>query len=102
MQKRRSKRTIKRLEVKFISGDISYRGITSNLSEYGIFVRTTKGLAPGTVLELKLYLPSGETITLSGNVKRTVKTQLYNVKNGMGIELIDPPLKYTEFLKTLR
>ncbi len=102
MQKRRSKRIIKRLEAKFISGGISYTGITSNLSKQGIFVRTKKGLTPGTILELKLYLPSGEGINLHGKVKRTVKTQFQNIKNGMGIELIDIPPKYIEFLKTLR
>ncbi len=102
MQKRRSLRIIKRLETKFISGGTSYTGITSNLSEQGIFVRTLKGLAPGTILELELYLSSGATIKLSGMVKKTVKTRFHDVKNGMGIELIDIPPKYIEFLKTLR
>jgi len=81
---------------------MNYTGITSNLSAEGIFVRTLKGLPPGTVVDMELYLPSGETLKLSGKVKRTIKTQLQNIKNGMGIELINIPAKYTEFFKSLQ
>jgi len=102
MQKRRSTRIIKRLEIKVISGGISFTGITSNLSEHGIFIRTKKGFAPGTTLELDLQLPSGENLHLHGKVKRTVKTQFHDVKNGMGVELLDTPPKFIEFLKTLQ
>jgi uncharacterized protein (TIGR02266 family) len=101
MQKRRSTRIIKRLEVKFISAGVSYTGITSNLSSHGIFIRTKKGLAPGTTLEIELRLPTGEAIKLDGVVKRTVKTQFQDVKNGMGVELKHIPPKYTAFLNTI-
>ncbi len=101
MQKRRSTRITKRLEVKFFSAGISYTGITSNISAHGIFIRTKKGLAPGTILEIELRLPDGELIKLSGIVKRTVKTQLQDIKNGMGVELRHIPPKYTEFLNTI-
>ncbi len=102
MQKRRHLRTIKRLEIKFSIGGTGYTGITSNLSSEGIFVRTQKGLAPGTPLDMELYLPSGETIKLRGIVKRTIKTQIQRLKNGMGIGLIDIPQDYITFLKTLQ
>ncbi len=101
-QKRRSIRVIKRLEVKFFLADVSYTGITSNFSEHGLFIRTKKGLAPGTLLEFQLHLPSGETLNLSGLVKRTIKTQFQDIKNGMGIELTNIPPEYLEFLKSIQ
>ena len=102
MQKRRSPRVIKRLEVRFTTGEINYTGITSNLSKEGIFIRTQKGLPPQTIIEIELYLASGKAIKLRGQVKRTIKTPFQAIKNGMGIELINPPREYIEFLKTLQ
>lgn len=102
MQKRRSIRVIKRLEVKFFLADVSYTGISSNFSEHGLFIRTKKGLAPGTLLKLQLHLPSGKTLTLNGLVKRTIKTPLQDIKNGMGIELTNIPPEYLEFLKSIQ
>ncbi|GBE39329.1 PilZ domain protein [bacterium BMS3Bbin08] len=102
MERRRSRRIIKRLEATFTSeGGVINRGITSNLSREGLFIRTLKGLLPNNRLELKLYLPSGEALNLHAIVRRTVKTQFQSIKNGMGIELITPPPQYTEFVQSI-
>ena len=101
MERRRSKRITKRLETKFSADGISNTGITSNLAKEGIFIRTLKGHPPPKILDLELYLPSGEKIILRGRINRTIKTQFQSIKNGMGIELIDPPAKYTEFIEAL-
>jgi uncharacterized protein (TIGR02266 family) len=100
MEKRICKRIFRRLEVKFTSDSVSRTGITSNLSENGMFVRTRKVLNTGTKLDLELALPSGEIIKLRGRVARAIITPLHD-KDGMGIELIEIPPKYTEFIKTL-
>ena len=100
MNKRNTNRKTRRLEVKVILNEKIYTAFTSNLSEGGLFVRTMKGYSPGTVLDLELYLPSGETIKLRGTVKWGVKTPSPQIKNGMGIELIDIPPKYIEFFKS--
>ncbi len=102
MEKRGSERTTKRLEVEFSAGNITHSGITSNLSENSMFIRTKKGLAPGTALEIGLYLPTGEKLTFHGVVKRTKKTILHEVKNGMGIKLINVPRQYLDFVKSLK
>lgn len=63
-RKRKYHRFTKRLEVKFTSGNTVFTGISSNLAEDGIFIRTQKGFAPDTTLDIKLfyqmvrYLPS--------------------------------------------
>ncbi len=100
-KKRRSTRTIKRLEITFTARGLTYKGITSNLSREGIFIRTQKGLPPGVIVEVELYLPSGETLKMQGVVKRTIKTQFQDIKNGMGIELINPPQIYMEYIDSL-
>ncbi len=101
MEKRDSKRRIKRLEVTFSSNGNKNRGITSNVSEKGLFIRTKKGFAPGTALDIELHIPSGETLKLHGKVARLIKTQFNAVKNGMGIELLDLDLKYIQFIKSI-
>lgn len=85
--------------MKFTSNEISFTGITSNVSKEGLFVRTLKGFPPGTLLQIKPYLPSGKHIKRKGVVKRTIKTQFRGVKNGMGIEFIDTFPEYKEFLQ---
>ncbi len=101
MQKRRSKRVIKRLEVTFTARGLSYTGITSDISREGIFIRTQKGLPPGITVDVELYLPSGEILKMRGVVKRTIKTPFQQIKNGMGVELTDPPQKYKDFSDSL-
>ncbi len=101
MEKRRVSRTIKRLEINFSSGDLSYTGISSNMSELGIFVRTKQSFNPGTKLELKIYLPTGKALIIHGIVKWALKTNLPHLKNGMGIDILDASREYKDFLKSL-
>jgi uncharacterized protein (TIGR02266 family) len=101
-RKRKYHRFTKRLEVKFSSGGKSFTGISSNLSENGIFIRTHKGFAPGTALDLKLILPDGKISSLKGIVKRTLKTSISELKNGMGVEIIENDAMFTDFIKSFK
>jgi hypothetical protein len=54
---------------------------------------------------LKFQIPSGETLNLNCEViwLYTKKTPPPGFKqNNIGMEIIDPPLKYKEFFKTLQ
>ena len=97
----RHPRFTKRLEVTFSSGDFSYRGILSNISENGLFIRTNRGLAPGTQLNIELLLPDHKVSLLKGTVRRTIKTPFSTMKNGMGVELTEKDALFTEFVKSL-
>ncbi|MBI4824598.1 MAG: PilZ domain-containing protein [Nitrospirae bacterium] len=97
--KRAFERFTRRLEVEFSSGEKNYRGISSDLSERGIFIRTHHGLAPGSTLNITIYLPDGKTSRLKGIVRKIVKTDSVIVKNGMGIELTDIDANYMNFVK---
>ncbi|HXX56630.1 MAG TPA: PilZ domain-containing protein [Thermodesulfovibrionales bacterium] len=97
-----SRRIIKRLETTFSSGDSKYRGISSDLSASGLFIRTQHGLVPGSIVDIELYLPDGKICILKGTVRRTVKTGMSSLfKDGMGVELIEQDSNYREFLKSL-
>ncbi len=99
MSKRRHKRYTKRIETEFSSGDMIFRGISSDLSEQGLFIRTQHGFVPGITVNIQLMLPDGSTAHLKGVVRRTVKTHLHLVKNGMGIEINESDSNYVRFVR---
>ncbi|MEW6214769.1 MAG: PilZ domain-containing protein [Nitrospirota bacterium] len=101
MHKRQHQRLTKRLETIFSSGDMSFTGISSNLSEGGLFIRSRHGFVPGSIIDIELLLPEGKVSFLKGRVKRTLKTPLSGLKNGMGIELIKKDVAYINFLRSL-
>lgn len=83
----------------FSSEGSKFRGISSDLSAGGLFIRTQHGLTPGSVVDIELYLPDDKVGRLRGIVRRTTKTALSVVKNGMGVELTETDQNYLEFLK---
>jgi len=96
----RHPRFTKRLEVTFSSGGLSYKGILSNLSANGLFIRTNRGFAPGTILDIQLMMPGDKVSSLKGIVKRTVKATVTPTKNGMGVELIARDETFINFIAT--
>ncbi|MFN3740750.1 MAG: PilZ domain-containing protein [Thermodesulfovibrionales bacterium] len=89
MSKREAKRYVRRLEAEFEGGGLSGRGLTSDISRKGVFIRTQKALAPGTPVIVKLHLADGRISIIKGIVKRAIKVPIYasEIKNGMGIEI---------------
>jgi Tfp pilus assembly protein PilZ len=96
----RYQRFTKRLEATFSSGGLSYRGILSNLSRNGLFIRTNRGFAPGSTVDIELVMPDNKVCRLKGVVKRTIKTPMSSMKNGMGIELTEKDAAYLNFLES--
>ena len=97
---KRTKRFTKRLEVTFRAGGLDFRGILSNVSDSGIFIRTNRGFAPNTTLDIEIVLPDNTVSHMKGIVRRTIKNPLA-IKNGMGIELIKKDAAFEEFVKTV-
>ena len=95
---KRTPRFTKRLEVAFSSGGLSFRGILSNVSISGIFIRTSKGFAPGTTLDIELMLPDNTISSIKGIVRRTIKNPVTAEKNGMGVQLTHKDEKYEKFI----
>lgn len=102
-EKRVAERIFKRLEVQF-STVVENTAITSNISETGMFIRTNRGLAEGSTLNIKLNLPDSKELEVKGKVVRSSKTipgLLGNSKSGMGIHLISPPAEYVGYVQSL-
>jgi len=78
-----------------------FTGISSDLSEDGVFIRTSRGYAPDTVVAVEMVMPDNSVSLLRGIVARTVKTPFPSVRNGMGIMLLEKDRMYINFVKSL-
>jgi hypothetical protein len=108
MDSRRSKRKIDNLEAEIVLDEMCYSGIVMNLSEKGLYMVTaTKysvdDIKPSKVIKMKCQLPSGDVLSMNCEVKwfRT-KNSPYGITFSVGMEIIDPPVQYREFLRTLQ
>lgn len=101
MRRRQCQRYTKRLETTFSAGNLSFRGISSDLSAGGLFIRTQHGFVPNTIVNIEVYLPNNKVSRLKGIVRRSIKTTMPGIKNGMGIELIERDANYLDFIKTI-
>ncbi len=105
MERRRSKRIKVHLKAERISCTDNCSVFIEDLSESGISMLTTntkkKNYVPGTEIDLELELSTGETMNLNCNVKWAYDNSPEDPTNHVGLEIVDPPHKYMEFLKTL-
>ena len=100
MSKRKQDRFVRRLETEFSAEGKNYRGISSDLSRNGLFIRTNHAFAPGTIIDIVIHLPGGNSSKLKGTVRRALKTAVVSIKNGMGVELTERDDFYIKFLDT--
>ncbi len=105
MERRRSKRIKVNLKAERISCTDNCSVFIEDLSKSGISMLTTntkkKNYVPGTEIDLELELSTGETMNLNCNVKWAYDNSPEDPTNHVGLEIVDPPHKYMEFLKTL-
>jgi hypothetical protein len=107
MERRRSDRIQIRLKAERISGDSSQSVFIENMSESGICMITAPSghsvaFQPGTEVVLKLELSTGNTLDINCRVVWSYqKTPPDGLTNNVGMEVIDPPLKYKELIETL-
>lgn len=108
MERRRSKRIQVNLRAERISGDEKHAVFIENISEHGIHLITTsshthKKFAPGTEIELKFKLSTGETINLCSKVRwADFRIPPEKATDSIGLEIIDPPLHYIRFVRALQ
>ena len=107
--KRRFRRFTRRCEAEFTASGVSNRGIGSDFSINGLFIRTNHPFAADTVIDILVHLPDGSVSSLQGKVKRSMKSSLGRVigvptkeqKNGMGVELVSKDVNYLNFIRSL-
>ena len=100
-EKRKHPRFMKRLAMKFQVNHQIFMGMSGNLSEWGLFIKTNRHFAVGSPIEIELLLPCKQTAFLKGIVKRTSTTNLSPVKNGIGIQIIESNKSFMDFVKTI-
>ena len=101
VNKRRHPRFIKRLTIKFIINNESFTGISSDFSESGLFIRTSRGCSANHPIEIEIFMPDNSVSLLKGIVRRTTRTPIPSMKNGMGIEIIEKDGIFIDFLKSI-
>jgi len=106
---RKQRRFIKRCEVEFVSDSLICRGISSDFSLGGLFIRTNYPLVPESVLDVTVHLPDGGVSMLKVKVRRAWKTAAGRMmgipvkafKNGMGVEIMEKDVNYLHFIRSL-
>ncbi len=98
MHKRRHRRIIRRLETEFSASGLSFRGILSDLSRGGVFVRTNNPFPEDTLVDLTIHLPGNMVSRIKGRVRRAIKTGQTIIKNGMGMEIVELDQNFAAFL----
>ena len=94
--------------VSTVSSDTtSYAGFTKNVSEEGLayetyyFPSTLKRISTKEIIDLMLKMPSGEILKLNCAIKWSSEHSPWSLFK-MGMKIIDPPIKYREYVKTLQ
>ncbi len=105
MEKRRDKRLSVKLKAKRISCTKNCSVFIENLSERGIQMITAppkkNDYVPGSEIDIKFELATGKIIELLCNVKWSYNNSEEDMTNSVGLEIVDPPEEYKEFIETL-
>jgi Tfp pilus assembly protein PilZ len=104
--KRKSRRKIKRRRITFLYENKEYKGISSNFSETGLFIKTKVRFKPGSPVYMVLELDDNQTTALKGDVVRvTERSKFFRSSrvsdNGIGIKLTEVTKEYKEFCDDL-
>jgi Tfp pilus assembly protein PilZ len=100
--KRSTKRRIKRMHIIFSCEGKEFRGISSNVSSTGIFIKTRKKFKTGLYVNMIVDIDENQKMNLNGVIARTKITSKFDrFVNGIGIELTEVPQAYKAFMEVL-
>ena len=114
--KRSSERFSVNLNSVITSGFRNYLGFIDNVSEEGLayirvdrdtFTLTLKEFTPEKIINIILVVPYGETLNLNCQIKwSAILSSPWPLPEdyptlGIGMKIINPPLKYREYVETL-
>jgi len=101
VERRKHQRFIKRLPAKIKTEQNSFLGITSDISENGLFLRTSRSFLPLTVLHMEITLPDNTVSAVKGIVKRNARMSVFSAKNGIGIELTEKDTAFRSLMDSV-
>ena len=103
MEKRAHIRLPSKLQARLVYGNLFYASSVTNFSEKGVYISAKMNFNVNAVFVLVLLI-SNKIVNVLGKVKRVVKSDNLqeSISSGMGVELINPPVQYLEFVKEQR
>ena len=107
MERRRSNRIAVNLKAQRISGDEKHTVFIEDISESGIHIITAPSVAykkytPGMEIDVRFQISAREKITLHCKTRWAYhKMPPEKEIDSIGLEILDPPVEYIEFIKVL-
>ena len=103
MEKRAHKRLSSKLPARLVYGNLFYASSVTDFSEKGVFLKARMNFNINSVFVLVLLI-GNRIVNVLGKVKRVVKSNDHKetISSGMGVELVNPPVQYLEFVKEQR
>ena len=103
MEKRDHIRLPSKLQARLVYGNLFYASSITDFSEKGVFLKARMNFNVNSVFVLVLLIKN-RIVNVLAKVKRVVKSDdlKESVISGMGVELINPPVRYLEFVKERR
>ncbi len=92
-EKRKHLRVKKRIKSEVHSDQGLTLSATFDLSSGGLFITTPEPMEEGSPVELALYVPGEEPVSLKGVIRWKREQESEDSKAGMGIEFVDVPEK---------
>lgn len=91
------------LDAELVSSNVKYPAFIENISEDGIYAKiayteTSKNLSLETSIHLIFRVHSGEMLNLMCRKKWTERNTSNSLVERIGVEIIDPPEEYREFI----
>ena len=103
IEKRTARRRRAEVNVEFTQGDLHGTGITGDISPRGMFVRSTRIPGTGPMLRLRINLPEGRTLSLTGRVVRgSTAISSAGASPGFGLRLARESPEFEDLVSWLR
>jgi hypothetical protein len=106
-EKRKIKRTLKRLKLRYGVNRASTLAFTEDVSETGVFVRTVNVMGPGVAMLVELFMPDNSPVTFEATViwsRRVPGSLIHLSKGGMGLlitKFLSGEEKYLDFCRSV-
>jgi hypothetical protein len=107
MERRRSERKVVSIKAELVTDSATYTVFIENINKNGLYIvtkpeRVRVDFTPGKTYDVRFETPSNELINLHCRVVWSYKTPPHGLTDSVGMEIIDPPAKYREFINNLR
>lgn len=90
------------MHITFTCEEEKHRGISSNVSSTGLFIKTRKKFKAGLPVNMTVDKDESQKMNLNGVIARTKITSRFDkFENGIGIGLTEVPQAYKDFMEVL-